>query len=102
MRATWCDCTLSATSHLPLFFSNKLINIPIGEDANWVITNLTCELFSSSITEGRWCVHFSCKNLHVYYMWFEAHLAYACYPETLNLSCRPPGLTTDDWIEFSM
>lgn len=71
MQATWCDCTLSATSHMPLF-SNELMNIPISEDANWMITNLICELDSSSIAEDRWCVHFSCKNLHVYYMWFEA------------------------------
>lgn len=67
-----------------------------------MITNLTCELDSSSIAEGHLCVHFSCKNLHVCYMCFEAHLAHACSPETLNLCCRPPGLTTDDWIEFSM
>lgn len=84
---------------MPLFFSNELINIPISEDANWMITNLICELDSSSIAEGHWCVHFSCKNLHVYYMWFEAHLAVR--PETLNLCCRPSGLTTDDWIELS-
>lgn len=97
----WCHL------HLSLFFSDELVNISIGEDANWMITNLNYEVLwttlillpSLKVTHVcTWAV----KTPRVFDMVWGTPWTHLL-PRNFESVLQAPGphaLATDDWIEL--